>query len=123
MLPNNPSLTINDLDDVKQIDGLFRAHVLLAELAGRSSPDYKDYLLQAHAYLIRLWQVRLVTVRLVKRGLRLSFFIYSLEFIYKITLTYIDYLYENSPSLTLKIASYWSAWTIKNTFKYNNINS
>ncbi|XP_056005172.1 cilia- and flagella-associated protein 46-like isoform X7 [Ostrea edulis] len=57
VLPNNPSLTINDLDDVKQIDGLFRAHVLLAELAGRSSPDYKDYLLQAHAYLIRLWQI------------------------------------------------------------------
>jgi hypothetical protein len=64
VLPNNPSLTINDLDDVKQIDGLFRAHVLLAELAGRSSPDYKDYLLQAHAYLIRLWQVSEVTVRL-----------------------------------------------------------
>nr|XP_022339451.1 cilia- and flagella-associated protein 46-like isoform X3 [Crassostrea virginica] len=57
VLPNNPALTINDLEDVRQIDGLFRAHVLLAELAGRSSPDYKDYLLQAHAYLMRLWQI------------------------------------------------------------------
>lgn len=57
VLPNNPALTINDLDDVRQIDGLFRAHVLLAELAGRSSPDYKDYLIQAHTYLMRLWQV------------------------------------------------------------------
>ncbi|XP_062591392.1 cilia- and flagella-associated protein 46-like [Saccostrea cucullata] len=57
VLPNNPGLTINDLDDVRQIDGLFRAHVLLAELAGRSSQDYKDYLLMAHAYLVRLWQI------------------------------------------------------------------
>lgn len=57
VLPNNPALTINDLDDVRQIDGLFRAHILLAELAGRSSPDYNDYLIQAHTYLMRLWQV------------------------------------------------------------------
>ncbi|XP_065923991.1 cilia- and flagella-associated protein 46 isoform X6 [Magallana gigas] len=57
VLPNNPALTINDLDDVRQIDGLFRAHVLLAELAGRSSPDYNDYLIQAHTYLMRLWQI------------------------------------------------------------------
>lgn len=60
VLPNNPALTINDLDDVRQIDGLFRAHVLLAELAGRSSPDYNDYLIQAHTYLMRLWQVSTV---------------------------------------------------------------
>lgn len=68
VLPNNPALTINDLDDVRQIDGLFRAHVLLAELAGRSSPDYNDYLIQAHTYLMRLWQVSTVLLHFFVNG-------------------------------------------------------
>jgi hypothetical protein len=34
VLPANTSLTVHDLDDVRQIDSLIRTHVLLAELAG-----------------------------------------------------------------------------------------
>lgn len=58
VLPANTSLTLNDLEDVRQIESLIRAQILLAELAGHDSPCYKDYLLMAQAYIIRLLQVR-----------------------------------------------------------------
>ncbi|KAK7482059.1 hypothetical protein BaRGS_00026751 [Batillaria attramentaria] len=59
VLPINPSLTINDLTDVRQLDACVRAHVLLAELTGRDGACYADILLQAYGYLHRLWQVLL----------------------------------------------------------------
>jgi len=58
VLPANTSLTVHDLDDVRQIDSLIRTHVLLAELAGHDSPCYKDYLLMAQTYILRLLQVQ-----------------------------------------------------------------
>ena len=54
--PANPNLKVLDLTDIKVLDGLLRAHVLLAELVGRGSPQYADYLLMAHAYILKLWQ-------------------------------------------------------------------
>jgi len=57
VLPNNPGLKIHDLEDVRQIEGLIRTQILLADLAGRSSMDYKDHLLMAYTFLIRMWQV------------------------------------------------------------------
>ena len=51
------SLEVWELSDVKQLDGLFRAHVLLAQVAGRHAPDYTEYVLQAVAYVIQIWQV------------------------------------------------------------------
>ena len=57
VLPNNPSLTISDLTDVRQLDALVRSHVLLAELTGRDGACYADILLQAYGYLIQLWKV------------------------------------------------------------------
>ncbi|KAL4232411.1 Cilia and flagella associated protein 46 [Mactra antiquata] len=57
VLPANPSLKIQDISDIRVLDGLIRAHVLLAEIVGRSVPQYADYLLMAHAYLMRIWQV------------------------------------------------------------------
>ncbi|CAC5380788.1 Cilia- and flagella-associated protein 46 [Mytilus coruscus] len=56
VLPANTSLTVNDLEDVRQIDSLIRTHILLAELAGHDSPCYKDYLLMAQTYILRLLQ-------------------------------------------------------------------
>ena len=58
VLPNNLSLEVWQLGDVKQLDGLFRAHVLLAQIAGRGSPNFVDYILQAYAYVMQMWQVR-----------------------------------------------------------------
>ncbi|XP_053406399.1 cilia- and flagella-associated protein 46-like [Mercenaria mercenaria] len=57
VLPTNPSLKIQEITDIKVLDGLIRAHVLLAEIVGRGLPQYADYLLMAHAYLMKLWQV------------------------------------------------------------------
>ncbi|CAG2203029.1 Cilia- and flagella-associated protein 46 [Mytilus edulis] len=57
VLPANTALTVNDLEDVRQIDSLIRTHILLAELAGHDSPCYKDYLLMAQTYILRLLQV------------------------------------------------------------------
>ncbi|KAJ8317581.1 hypothetical protein KUTeg_005485 [Tegillarca granosa] len=61
VLPANSALTISDLEDVRQLDGLIRAHVLLAEISGMSSEYYKDYLLMSQAYLMRLLQVTIGT--------------------------------------------------------------
>ncbi|OWF46298.1 Tetratricopeptide repeat protein 40 [Mizuhopecten yessoensis] len=57
VLPNNPGMKFQDLEDVKQIDGLLRAYILLAEIAGRSSMEYHDFLLMCHSFVMRLWQV------------------------------------------------------------------
>ncbi|XP_060585472.1 cilia- and flagella-associated protein 46-like isoform X2 [Ruditapes philippinarum] len=57
VLPTNPTLKVQDITDIKVLDGLIRAHVLLAEIVGRGVPQYADYLLMAHAYLMKLWQV------------------------------------------------------------------
>ncbi|XP_069140158.1 cilia- and flagella-associated protein 46-like isoform X2 [Argopecten irradians] len=57
VLPNNPGLKFQDLEDIKQIDGLLRAYILLAEIVGRTSVEYQDFLLMCHSFVMRLWQV------------------------------------------------------------------
>lgn len=57
VLPANPSLKIQDHSDIRVLDGLICAHVLLADIVGRDAPQYSDYLLLAYTYLMRLWQV------------------------------------------------------------------
>ena len=59
-LPENPDLKLEELSDIRVLDALFRAHVLLAEIVGRSAPQYRDYLVMAHTYLMRIWQVRVL---------------------------------------------------------------
>ncbi|KAK6186277.1 hypothetical protein SNE40_008346 [Patella caerulea] len=53
----NVNMVMDDLTDLQQLDYLVRAHVILAELHGRGSPQYKDTLLMAYGYLQRIWQV------------------------------------------------------------------
>ena len=57
VLPAKPDQKVEDISDIKILDGLIRAHILIAEIIGRGSNYYVDYLLMAHAYLMRLWQV------------------------------------------------------------------
>ena len=57
VLPLNPNQKVEDITDIKILDGLIRTHILIAEIVGRGSKYYVDYLLMAHAYLMRLWQV------------------------------------------------------------------
>ena len=56
-IPNNPSLTVNDLIDIRQLEGLFRSHVLLAQICGRASPEFSNYCILAYTYIMRMWQV------------------------------------------------------------------
>ena len=62
VLPANPELKVQNVTDIKILDGLIRAYVLIAEIVGRSAPQYTDYLVMAHTYLMRLWQVSKMTL-------------------------------------------------------------
>ena len=64
VLPLKPDQKVEDITDIKILDGLIRAHVLVAEIIGRGSRYYVDYLLMAHAYLMRLWQVKNIYVQM-----------------------------------------------------------
>ncbi|RUS85833.1 hypothetical protein EGW08_006385 [Elysia chlorotica] len=73
VMPANSQLTVQDLAEVKQLDALLRSQVLLAEIVGHESEQHRDILLQAHAYLVRLWQVLInasaVTIKeVIKNG-------------------------------------------------------
>jgi hypothetical protein len=53
----NRSVNWNDLQDIKQLEGLVRAHTVLALMLGPSSPEYTGHLLKAYYSLHRLlWQ-------------------------------------------------------------------
>ena len=46
-----------DIQDIRQLEGLVRAHVVLAMMVGSASVDYESHLLKAHFSLTRiLWQ-------------------------------------------------------------------
>ena len=57
VFPDNPSLTVLDLYDIRQLEGLFRAHTLKAELGGRCSSEFQDNCLMAYGYIVRMWTV------------------------------------------------------------------
>ncbi|XP_052771669.1 cilia- and flagella-associated protein 46-like isoform X4 [Mya arenaria] len=55
--PANPQLKVEEITDLRILDGLVRSHVLMAEIVGRSSPIYSDCLIMAYTYIMRIWQV------------------------------------------------------------------
>ncbi|BFY98171.1 hypothetical protein BsWGS_01212 [Bradybaena similaris] len=61
VLPVNLELTVGDLWGVRQLDALIRSHILLAEIHGRESDQYRDILLMAQQFLMRLWKVLVCT--------------------------------------------------------------
>ncbi|MFT7806045.1 cilia- and flagella-associated protein 46 [Arapaima gigas] len=50
-----------DLKDVKQLDGLVRAHTLLATMVDRTSEHYRQHCLLAYSYVLQMWEVSLAT--------------------------------------------------------------
>ncbi|KAK7901384.1 hypothetical protein WMY93_018153 [Mugilogobius chulae] len=48
---------VTDIKDVKCLDALVRAHVLLAVMAGRISPEYQPNLLRAYCFVRQMWEV------------------------------------------------------------------
>ncbi|XP_055900491.1 cilia- and flagella-associated protein 46-like isoform X3 [Biomphalaria glabrata] len=53
----SPSLSpITQLKDIRQLETLYRIHIVLAEMLGLDSVHYKDTLLTAYNILMRLWE-------------------------------------------------------------------
>ena len=57
LLPNNPDLKINDLADVRQLEGLFRAHIMMAQLAGQSAAKFSHLCFMAYRFIMAMWRV------------------------------------------------------------------
>ena len=56
--PSDVTVKLEDITDIRQLETLMRVHVMLAQVAGHSSPHSRDYVLLAYAFLYRIWQVR-----------------------------------------------------------------
>lgn len=56
--PADVAVKLEDITDIRQLETLMRVHVMLAQVAGHSSPHSRDYVLLAYAFLYRIWQVR-----------------------------------------------------------------
>lgn len=46
-----------NLKEVWRLDGLVRAHTLLAVMADKTSPEHQLNLLRAYTFVLRIWQV------------------------------------------------------------------
>ena len=57
LLPSNLDLKINDLTDVHQLEGLFRAHVMMAQLAGQGAVEFSHLCLMAYRFVMAMWHV------------------------------------------------------------------
>lgn len=55
--PSDVAVKLEDITDIRQLETLMRVHVMLAQVAGHSSPHSRDYVLMAYAFLYRIWQV------------------------------------------------------------------
>ncbi|KAJ7392503.1 Cilia and flagella associated protein 46 [Desmophyllum pertusum] len=67
--PSEVAVKIEDITDIRQLETLMRVHVMLAQVAGHSSPHSKDYVLLAYAFLYRIWQVSISSAeRIQKEG-------------------------------------------------------
>ncbi|XP_048585353.1 cilia- and flagella-associated protein 46 isoform X2 [Nematostella vectensis] len=55
--PSDLRVRTEEMCDVRQLESLCRVHVMLAQVAGHSSPHYTDYVLLAYGFLYRIWQV------------------------------------------------------------------
>ncbi|XP_019625575.1 PREDICTED: cilia- and flagella-associated protein 46-like [Branchiostoma belcheri] len=58
----NPSLQFTDLWQTRQLEALLRIHVILAKVAGKTSPYFKDFAVMAYRYCMRIWEASLQSV-------------------------------------------------------------
>ncbi|XP_010226733.1 PREDICTED: tetratricopeptide repeat protein 40-like, partial [Tinamus guttatus] len=54
-----PTIALEDLSNIRQLEAFFRAHTLMAIIFGHSSPFHQQHCLMAYACIIRIWQVSL----------------------------------------------------------------
>lgn len=57
MRPSDVAVKLEDITDIRQLETLMRIHIMLAQVAGYSSPHSRDYVLIAYSFLHRIWQV------------------------------------------------------------------
>ncbi len=57
LLPENPDLKLSDLTDIRQLEALVRAHILMAQMAGQNSTDFIPFCLLAYRLALAIWQV------------------------------------------------------------------
>lgn len=57
--PSNLELKLNDLNSVRQLEGLVRTHVMLAIISGKGSESHKSYCLLAVGFIMRMWKIAL----------------------------------------------------------------
>ncbi|XP_077960776.1 cilia- and flagella-associated protein 46 isoform X4 [Gasterosteus aculeatus] len=55
--------SVSKLKDVRRLEGLVRAHTLLAAMADRTSPEHQLNLLRAYVFVLRIWQVSMAVAR------------------------------------------------------------
>ena len=55
--PSDVAVKLEDITDIRQLETLMRIHIMLAQVAGYSSPHSRDYVLIAYSFLHRIWQV------------------------------------------------------------------
>lgn len=65
--PAEVAVKIEDITDIRQLENLMRVHIMLAQVAGHSSPHSRDYVLMAYAFLYRIWQVTGMSFFLVNK--------------------------------------------------------
>ena len=53
-LPLNKNLQVNDLTDIRQLECLVRANVINAQMIGRSTSAYNQYLIKSYCFLVKL---------------------------------------------------------------------
>ncbi|XP_062436353.1 cilia- and flagella-associated protein 46 [Rhea pennata] len=58
-----PTVALEELSNIKQLEALFRAHTLVAIISGHSSPLHQQHCLMAYACIIRIWQVKTSVVK------------------------------------------------------------
>ncbi|KAM9847487.1 cilia- and flagella-associated protein 46 [Aulostomus maculatus] len=56
------SQNLSNLREVQQLDSLVQAHILLAVMADRTSPEHQLNLLRAYVFVLQIWQVSMTTV-------------------------------------------------------------
>ncbi|XP_008935152.1 PREDICTED: tetratricopeptide repeat protein 40, partial [Merops nubicus] len=54
-----PQINLEDLNNIKQLEALFRAQTLMALISGFGSPFHQQHCLMAYACIIRIWQISL----------------------------------------------------------------
>ncbi|CAH3151990.1 unnamed protein product [Porites lobata] len=67
--PSDVAVKLEDITDIRQLETLMRIHIMLAQVAGYSSPHSRDYVLIAYSFLHRIWQVSISSAeRMLKEG-------------------------------------------------------